>query len=379
MRAYSCYSLALFTSLVLVIAAFADSSCPDAQVIADYTYCQSVARALIQNVGHSGTYQKVIGMDSNTGQITSGPFSFSGPLAPFDEDLSLHFRGPLNLKQFAVYVPGTTKKKRSNTKHYRMAHHAHVHARHNLQTKVVEIVDVDENVIVQTTLDGNATTLTKFFTTSEFLSKLDRSQGSTTIQSSVTVSGDSPLFNPSTTFATITAPLGGYGLRSSQEPTTQSSTSVIAETSASAAETPLSYDSQVTATQTSASVQQSGGDWQRSAFYDSDNKISDGITFLNNKGGQGSGVFDLKFGLSLSYADCTAETAAQSSTIFDGFLNNTVELAIFSDTPCSEESCGFWRPGAPAYRKYISMSRCFSYLTERSGIWRYIKALSSRV
>jgi hypothetical protein len=335
MRITTLFSLAQFTPLAFTPTVSADNSCSDAQVVADYVYCQPVDRAVIQNVGHSGTYQKVTGMDSTTGQIESAPFPFSGPLAPFDEDLSLHLRGPLNLKQFAAYIPVAAKKKRSTTKHHHMANHAHIPARRDVHhTTVVEIEEIEENVVVQTTLHGNATTFTSLFATSKFLSVSLQAQSSNIAQGSKTFSGDST-----------------YGSRPSFQKANAQSFTLVTGASASANETPLSYDSQSNPTQTSTPMQQSQGDWQRTALYDSDSKISQGITFMNNKGGQGSGVFDVKFGLSLSYADGSAETAAQSSTIFDGFLNNTVELAIFSDEPCSEESCGFWRPGAPAYSK----------------------------
>ncbi len=35
----------------------------------------------------------------------------------------------------------------------------------------------------------------------------------------------------------------------------------------------------------------SGDDWTRVAYYDAEEQIADGITVLNNKGGQSSGVF----------------------------------------------------------------------------------------
>src|ERR1700753_3573094 len=131
MRITTLFSLAQFTAPTFIPTVSADNTCSDAQVVADYVYCQPVDRALIQNVGHSRTYQKVTGMDSTTGQIASVPFPFSGPLAPFDEDLPLHLRGPLNLKQFAVYTPVVAKTKRSTAKHH-MAHQAQIHARRDV-------------------------------------------------------------------------------------------------------------------------------------------------------------------------------------------------------------------------------------------------------
>src|ERR1700761_6267093 len=191
MRITTLFSLAQFTAPTFIPTVSADNTCSDAQVVADYVYCQPVDRALIQNVGHSGTYQKVTGMDFTTGQIASIPFPFSGPLAPFDEDLSLHLRGPLNLKQFAAYIPAAAKKKRSTTKHHHMANE-HIPARRDVHhTTVVEIDEIEENVVVQTTLHGNATTFTTLFATSKFLSVSLQAQSSNIAQSSTAFSGDS--------------------------------------------------------------------------------------------------------------------------------------------------------------------------------------------
>ena len=34
------------------------------------------------------------------------------------------------------------------------------------------------------------------------------------------------------------------------------------------------------------------GDWGRAGYYNSETKTADGLVFLNNNGGEGSGVFD---------------------------------------------------------------------------------------
>ncbi|KAL9112022.1 MAG: hypothetical protein Q9227_003642 [Pyrenula ochraceoflavens] len=41
---------------------------------------------------------------------------YKGGLAPYDEEISWHFRGPLQLKQFAVYQSGSNKSKKRNLK-----------------------------------------------------------------------------------------------------------------------------------------------------------------------------------------------------------------------------------------------------------------------
>lgn len=69
----------------------------------------------ILNVGGSGSYQRVTNMlpgvwgqacPSNACQKASTPVS--GSLAPFNEDLTVNFRGPLELYDIAVYQPGSS-------------------------------------------------------------------------------------------------------------------------------------------------------------------------------------------------------------------------------------------------------------------------------
>ena len=67
------------------------------------------------NVGGSGSYNQVTNMiagqfptcNANPSCIQS-PVSVSGPLAPFDEDWTFNFRGPMTLYNIAVYQPSSS-------------------------------------------------------------------------------------------------------------------------------------------------------------------------------------------------------------------------------------------------------------------------------
>jgi hypothetical protein len=87
------------------------------------------------------------------------------------------------------------------------------------------------------------------------------------------------------------------------------------------------------------------------AYYNMNNQTAEGVTFLNNMGGQGSGVWDKLFGSSLSYAAADAHAGATTSQIFNGELKSQGDVAIFSSTGCKTADCGFVRPGSVAYRK----------------------------
>jgi Tos1-like cell wall protein len=336
-------------------------TCSNSQVIDDYTYCQQVTRAVISNVGHSGTYQKTTGMDENSG-VSSSPFAFSGPLAPLDEDLSVHFRGPINLKQFAVYIPSTKNTKRDDTHHGHFASHARHHGRrHAHQTTVIDVVDIEEKVVVESTLGGGATTYTQFLamTNTESPSSLStfgqfaehpetsQRQSSTTL-AKVAV----PSYEPES--STLAAQPVQSSTSEASRPTSsvnEPSSQGVTPTLSSNTAPPSSSSSQPNSSQSSSLAQLAPGDWSQTAYYSSESKTSNGLVFMNNQGGQGSGVWSHRFGNSISYADATAKTAAKSPTIFQGFLDNNVEMSVFSDTNCTD-ACGFSRPGAPAYCEF---------------------------
>lgn len=98
-------------------------------------FCRAVGQVTYSNYGQpAGQYDQVVGMDQTSGQCQFGEKTYSGPLAPFDEpvsgnrvfqrylgvwaltvvghQLSLHFRGPIYLRQLAVYMPRTAAAKR---------------------------------------------------------------------------------------------------------------------------------------------------------------------------------------------------------------------------------------------------------------------------
>ena len=103
-------------------------------------YCQQTNGVTYSNFGQAGSYNKVTSMDPNSGTCASQKQSYAGGLAPLDDEVSWHFRGPLKLKQFAFYTLGQAgpaqpqKGKRSEesamlarAKRKRHAHHAALH------------------------------------------------------------------------------------------------------------------------------------------------------------------------------------------------------------------------------------------------------------
>ncbi|TMW57128.1 hypothetical protein Poli38472_003053 [Pythium oligandrum] len=75
-----------------------------------YAFSEPLAAVTINGVGGTGAYGKVTDMQcpsSNT--CAQSEFAVSGPSAPFDEDLTLALRGPLNVDDLAVFTSADTK------------------------------------------------------------------------------------------------------------------------------------------------------------------------------------------------------------------------------------------------------------------------------
>lgn len=99
-------------------------------VLADYT-AGSTNFVKYSQLDKFESYEKVTNMDLVSGQCSTGTAQkLSGSIAPFDEDFSVHIRGPFNLKLFAVYsFNSTTAEEKPDfntvTKRNWRAHHKH--------------------------------------------------------------------------------------------------------------------------------------------------------------------------------------------------------------------------------------------------------------
>ncbi|KAI9841081.1 MAG: target of Sbf [Thelocarpon superellum] len=270
----------------------------------DNFYCQPVQGITYSNVGSSNSYNEVTSM--NGGSCGSSPKAYSGPIAPLDEEVSLHFAGPLQLKQFGVYMPenssGTSKHRRGLASHRRHGHQ-HFHEHHK------EIRDEQEkrNVgdVVVATIDGVRVSWT---------SELPGATATPAAPAAVDAASASP-------------GSGSYGDYSNTGSSPVSS-------------------------------------WTRAAYYDSASQTKDGLVFLNHLGGQGSGVWDASFGNSLSFAGSDGQSAASSPQILaDTTIPSNHEVVIFSDKPCSNGDCGFFRPGTDdvAFHGFDGASKIFVF------------------
>lgn len=131
-------------------------------------------------------------------------------------------------------------------------------------------------------------------------------------------------------------------------------TSTFSNAAATTSSTPQKTQAPVPAANVGA------GYWGRQTYYNAKNATADGLVFLNNMGGQGSGVFDNTWGNSLSYASVDTKSGSASPQVLaDTLIEDNQEVIIYSDKICEGNSCGAYRPGSVAYHGFAGESKLF--------------------
>ncbi|CAI4037398.1 hypothetical protein SMKI_02G2730 [Saccharomyces mikatae IFO 1815] len=317
-------SIAALVGLFSSVASLANADCTYSG--GNY-YCAKTDAIIYSNVGLSATYQDVTNMDESSCACTQADFTASGSLAPFNEELSVHFRGPIELLQFGVYYPnGESKalKKRSEKQLIEscneqgeaiVSKHKHQHKR----DVAVEYVQVTSTVYV----DGNGQTVTADSTNTVVGPAVPSSYTKVSTILSSSEANTSPL--------------------SSSSKTTSSSSSA--------------------ATASSSSSSNTNGDWSRGSYFVPGSTSN--CTFMNNQGGTaGSGVWSSCFGNSISFAASDGVSGATSSQALDDVtIKSGNEFMIFSGEQCSGNNadCGYYREGIPAYHGFGGSDKIFVF------------------
>ncbi|EME44273.1 hypothetical protein DOTSEDRAFT_71938 [Dothistroma septosporum NZE10] len=339
----------LYTAAALLAATASADLCTHGSTDDDGNYyCQKVEAITYAGVGGEGTYNKVTSMAD--GACTSSPFGYNGSLSPLDEELSLHFRGPLQLKQFAFYAPCTaassySKEKRNvgrrSAMERRHAHghgHAHAHLHHAREAHAEEKRAPALGDMVTAVINGVSETWKNTY-------------GGNAGAADDAESSSAPSYGAGTTASTgssgAAAP-ASYGGSSSS--TTSSTTS---ESTTSSSSNDDGDDSS-----------SSGTGWTRQGYYNAESGTSSGIVFLNHEGGSGSGVFDYSFGNSLSYASANGQSGASAPTTLENCeIPSGTEVVIMTDDKCGtdDSSCGYYRDGTVAYHGFDGASKAFFF------------------
>ena len=300
------FSSSVFTALAAFLVQRAQADC---QLIGGNYYCSETTAIAYDNIGYSGSYSDVTNMDESSCKCSQDSVSFSGSMSPLDEELSVHFRGPLKLSQFAVYYPASGSKSSKKAKRDQSAetctttqHVHHVHKR----AAAVEYVDVTSTVYANA---GNGAAAT---------SGAQDAQPSASASSSVA--------------------------QGAQGDSTSSSAASSASGSSSSA---------------------SSGDWVRSSYYTPGTATN--VTFLNTLGGtDGSGTWSSCFGNSLSYCASDGKSGASSAqTLDDVTIESNTEFLVMSSSECGDSSasgdCGYYRSGIPAFHGFGGADKIFFF------------------
>ncbi|CCE65504.1 hypothetical protein TPHA_0L01490 [Tetrapisispora phaffii CBS 4417] len=303
----------------------------DCSYVAGNYYCSNTNAIVYSNVGYSGSYKDVTSMDESSCICNQASTSFSGSLAPLNEELSVHFRGPIKLSQFGVYYPnaGTSLKKRD------VADCAPVSHRHKRDV-VVEWVEVTSTVFVDS--NGNPVTSAAADMTSSY------TKVNTIISSAQNTSPAQQNVDTAATSSSISTAVG-----SSSQSSTSSSAVGQSSTSSSAA------------AQSSSSSSTSSSAWTRRSYFTPGSTTN--CTFMNHQGGvKGSGVWSSCFGNSISYAAADGITGASSAeALGDVTILSGNEFMIFSGEECSGNDCGYYRDGIPAYHGFGGGDKIFVF------------------
>ncbi|KAL8988327.1 MAG: hypothetical protein Q9177_002579 [Variospora cf. flavescens] len=306
-----------------------------AKEIAGNWYCSEVKAITYSNFPGTGSYNKVVDMDPKTGQCTTEKHAYSGSLAPLSEELSVHFRGPLRLRQLAVYYPdadsNNLRQRSASARNFHGHALKHLHLHHPKRNHVLA-----ERVVKEERAVGDIVTATVNGQVVHWINQYAGSQTSpstATAQPAAEVSSLCPYCNVQTTLTTWLASSKQMSATSVENP----------DAIASAAPSP------VNPLPPAGGTSGIGGTWSRQAYYNADTGNSDGFTFLNHFGGSqgkpGTADGGPAFGVSLSYASSDGKSAAASpQMLHNQLIEDDVEVIVMSDRKCSGDSCGYTRP-----------------------------------
>ncbi|GAM82424.1 hypothetical protein ANO11243_004030 [Dothideomycetidae sp. 11243] len=305
-------------------------------------YCNQVNTVAYTNFGSSGSYNGITAMDETTGQCSFAPVAYSGSMAPFDEELSIHIRGPFSLKQFAFYTPSSASTVSNVKKTKGRKKKGKGKSRRNLQDTNLLERNLHERDLLSTVHCPNANET--YFTV------------------------DGKRFQ-------IECAMNRQGqMALSYQPNFGSCIQQCAQTTGcvqatSSALGPRDYipgvaGARLVSTDTTKSQDSDGSAYTRQSYYNSASQSATGVTFLNNLGGGTfPGIWSTTFGNSLGYASSSGLLPAMSSTVLaDTTLPSTSEISLWTSSECtSANPCPYSRPKSVAYHGFGGASKIFLF------------------
>ncbi|KAI5467321.1 putative TOS1-like glycosyl hydrolase-domain-containing protein [Mariannaea sp. PMI_226] len=284
-------------------------------------FCGAVNEIVYEGFLQSGSYKAVTSM-TDSGECLTEEKAYGGPLSPLDEGLSIHVRGPINFKQFAVFHLASDRKRDLDpSPHVYARRHGHEHFHEQRKKKRADWIVA--------TIDNQVVSWPKDF--KNFLGP-----------------------QTSTADATATEPVA------TQPAATEPVSSKVAEVSGAPDDQPYPSSSSSSSPPKSSGSSNTGA-WERTSYYNAEQQTAENVVFLGNYGGQGSGVWDTKWGNSLSYITPNASGGSDTYNILkDVFVPSLKEFAIFSAEKC-DSTCGYSRVPELAYKGFSGANKIFLF------------------
>ncbi|KPI45163.1 Protein TOS1 [Cyphellophora attinorum] len=344
-------------------------------------YCQQTNAITYSNFGQAGAYSKITAMDSESGTCSSQRQTYKGGLAPLDDEVSWHFRGPLRLKQFGFYTLGQAGPVRPRSDGHHMSgpvSHRRRHTHHFLHQLPEETRVEPEADAVAVAGVENADQIP-----SEMLEERGVGDWVTVTMDGKVVSWINQYSGPAVAAATSapsatetqpnSPPSAGDEHRgadpdsfhkpepSDDKPEAQAQPSIV--TSTISLDPPPSPAEPSPAEEPEANSD--GGTWLRQSYYNSDSPdTTENIAFLGNHGDPScSGTFGYKFGLSQSYlASDGQQCSPNAQPLSDVLLPDNTEISLFTNAPCTtDDPCPYSRPGNIAHHGFGGASKLFLF------------------
>ncbi|AMD20782.1 HDR040Cp [Eremothecium sinecaudum] len=306
-------------------------------------FCDTTNAVIFSNVGYQGSYQDVVSMDEKTGECIQKPVTFSGGMAPLNEEMSVHIKGPLKLHEFSVYYPtaGGSFSKREETVEKK---HNHEKKRDLKVVEVVHTIYVDSEGRIITGLGAKPTPVV------EHDGKPSVPQGGNAEPKKDDKKSEPKKSEPKKDDAKSDVKAEDIEKSGKKE---NSKPAKVNNQSNPKSTTTTSYRL-ASATDAADSSNLGPAVWKRVSHYTPGSTTN--CTFFNHHGGSGSGVWSSAFGNSISYASADGRSAAKSPTALgDVTLKSNEELIIFSGVSCDDTSigdCGYHRDNIPAHHGF---------------------------
>jgi len=257
---------------------------------------------------NSGTYSAV--SSYTNGQCSTADQTFSGAFAPMNEEVTVIIRGPIQLKQFAVYSGSSGSSKHKRSDHHHARGHREFHKRNQAIREVQEKRAVGDEVVV--TVNG---------VVESWINSYSGGAATSAPAAAPPAATTAPADTPAPAVTSAAAP------------------SSAAQSSAAPSAPAASGSSG------SSSGSYSSGSWTRQAFYSSSSASASGLTFLANPS------FSALLTTLSSATTALKSLVTGSNVLSDSLVPSNSEFMIWTDTKCNGD-CPYTLDNSLAYHGF---------------------------